>query len=135
MKLFQLFLLSCVRVYRWTLSPAKAFLFGPLAQCRFQPGCSEYAIEALQKRGALAGSWLAIQRICRCHPWGGCGEDPVPPKSKIHSPKSTVQREGRGARGEGRVPGVRYKVSGIGNRADRDTQPVHASRFTFHASH
>jgi len=68
-----------VRVYRGTLSPAKSFLFGPLGGCRFTPTCSEYALEALRAHGALAGSWLTAKRICRCHPWGGCGHDPVPP--------------------------------------------------------
>ena len=71
-------LIFCTRVYRWTLSPAKTFLFGPSGRCRFEPSCSEYAAEAVCTHGALAGSWLAVKRICRCHPWGGCGEDPVP---------------------------------------------------------
>jgi len=71
-------LVLCVRLYRWTLSPIKVFLFGPLGRCRFTPTCSEYALEALLRRGALAGSWLAVKRIARCHPWGGCGLDPVP---------------------------------------------------------
>ncbi len=48
------------------------------ASCRYVPTCSQYAIEALQKYGALKGGWLAIKRICRCHPWGGSGYDPVP---------------------------------------------------------
>ncbi|MFD1882153.1 membrane protein insertion efficiency factor YidD [Paracoccus pacificus] len=47
--------------------------------CRFQPTCSAYALEALQTHGALHGSWLTTRRICRCHPWGGEGYDPVPP--------------------------------------------------------
>ena len=68
-----------VHCYRWVPSPAKAFLFGPLGRCRFTPSCSEYALAALRQHGALAGSWLAIKRIGRCHPWGGCGHDPVPP--------------------------------------------------------
>lgn len=46
--------------------------------CRYTPTCSQYAIEALRKYGPLKGSWLAIKRICRCHPWGGSGYDPVP---------------------------------------------------------
>jgi hypothetical protein len=67
-----------VRCYRWVISPAKTFVFGPLGRCRFTPSCSEYALAALRRHGALAGSWLAIKRIGRCHPWGGCGHDPVP---------------------------------------------------------
>jgi uncharacterized protein len=68
-----------VRCYRWVLSPAKSFLFGPAAGCRFTPSCSEYALDALRCHGAMGGTWLAIRRIGRCHPWGGCGHDPVPP--------------------------------------------------------
>jgi uncharacterized protein len=46
--------------------------------CRFQPSCSAYAITALERYGALRGSWLAARRLLRCHPWGGSGPDPVP---------------------------------------------------------
>lgn len=46
--------------------------------CRFDPTCSQYALDALRTWGALRGGWLAIRRICRCHPWGGWGYDPVP---------------------------------------------------------
>lgn len=46
--------------------------------CRFQPSCSAYAIQALRRYGAARGSWLAVKRIARCHPWGGHGYDPVP---------------------------------------------------------
>src|SRR5436189_304509 len=73
-------LILAVRLYQWTLSPAKTFLFGPTARCRFTPSCSEYAIEAIKTHGAFAGIWLATKRICRCHPWGDCGHDPVPKK-------------------------------------------------------
>lgn len=61
-----------VRFYRRFLSPLKP------PTCRFQPTCSQYAIEALARHGALKGGWLATRRICRCHPWGGHGWDPVP---------------------------------------------------------
>ena len=46
--------------------------------CRYTPTCSQYAIEAIRKHGPFKGLWLAIKRICRCHPWGGSGYDPVP---------------------------------------------------------
>ncbi len=46
--------------------------------CRFQPTCSAYALEALEKRGALVGTWLTLRRLARCHPFGGSGYDPVP---------------------------------------------------------
>jgi len=69
-----------IRAYQVTISPALAFLFGPAAGCRFTPTCSQYAADAIRSRGAVAGSWLAAKRICRCHPWGNCGHDPVPKK-------------------------------------------------------
>jgi putative membrane protein insertion efficiency factor len=46
--------------------------------CRYQPSCSAYAITAIQRYGAARGSWIALKRIFRCHPWGGKGYDPVP---------------------------------------------------------
>ncbi len=61
-----------VHVYRYAISP----LLPP--SCRFYPSCSSYALEALQRHGPLAGGWLAIGRVCRCHPWNDGGLDPVP---------------------------------------------------------
>ncbi|MGE4410708.1 MAG: membrane protein insertion efficiency factor YidD [Sphingomonadales bacterium] len=58
----------------WQIGPSR--LIPPT--CRYQPSCSQYAIEALKKYGAIKGSWLALKRLLRCHPWGGCGHDPVP---------------------------------------------------------
>ena len=61
-----------VRGYQLLISP----LLPP--SCRFEPSCSSYAMEALERHGALRGVWLAVRRIVRCHPWGGSGYDPVP---------------------------------------------------------
>jgi putative membrane protein insertion efficiency factor len=77
-------LVFAIRAYRWTISPAQIFLFGSSAGCRFTPTCSQYAIEAIHSRGVLIGSALTAKRICRCHPWGDCGHDPVP-ESRIQN--------------------------------------------------
>lgn len=65
-------LLLLVKFYRNFISP----MFPP--SCRYVPTCSEYALTALEKYGALRGGWLAVKRICRCHPWHEGGYDPVP---------------------------------------------------------
>ncbi len=65
-------LVALLRADQVTLSP----LLGPC--CRFQPSCSQFALEALERHGALRGSWLAMHRVARCHPLGGAGYDPVP---------------------------------------------------------
>jgi putative membrane protein insertion efficiency factor len=65
-------LIGLIGIYRLTFSA----ILG--RSCRFLPTCSEYAEEALRKHGAARGSWLALRRIARCHPWGGSGFDPVP---------------------------------------------------------
>ena len=65
-------LIWLVRGYRVALSP----LLG--SNCRYQPTCSRYMIDALTEYGALRGTWLGLRRIGRCHPWGGHGYDPIP---------------------------------------------------------
>lgn len=73
-------LIGLIRAYQFLLSP----LLGP--RCRFTPGCSAYAVEALALHGPLHGAWLATKRIARCHPWGGEGVDPVPQGNEAHRP-------------------------------------------------
>ena len=71
-KILVLPLILAVRFYQTAISP-----FTP-ASCRFEPTCSSYTIQALQKHGLIKGGWYAIKRIISCHPWGKSGYDPVP---------------------------------------------------------
>ena len=63
-------LIAVVRLYQWTLSPVVG------RNCRFQPTCSQYFIDAVRKYGALYGAWRGIRRIARCHPFHPGGHDP-----------------------------------------------------------
>lgn len=65
-------LLALLRVYRYCLRP----MLG--ANCRFFPSCSDYASDAIARHGAGRGTWLALRRVGRCHPWHPGGHDPVP---------------------------------------------------------
>ena len=71
-KLFGKILIGVITLYRLFVSP----LLG--SNCRFQPSCSVYGIEAITRHGALKGGWLTVRRISKCHPWGASGYDPVP---------------------------------------------------------
>jgi hypothetical protein len=81
-------LLSLIRFYRRAISPALP------PSCRFTPTCSAYAEEAVGRYGAARGSWLALRRLLRCHPFGGSGYDPVPgtPASEDDETDSPVKR-------------------------------------------
>jgi uncharacterized protein len=82
MDIIKRFLLLLIRRYRQLLSP----LLPP--SCRFQPTCSAYALEAVTQHGAALGSWLAVKRILRCHPWSAGGYDPVPNNTGTDRPKA-----------------------------------------------
>lgn len=69
------FIRILIRAYQRVLSP----LLGP--RCRFYPSCSQYALEAVERHGALRGSYLAVRRLLRCHPFHPGGFDPVPEHS------------------------------------------------------
>lgn len=71
-------LIFMVKIYQWIISPVLP------QSCRYVPTCSAYMIEAIQIWGPFKGGWLGIKRISRCHPWGGCGHDPVPKKELVN---------------------------------------------------
>lgn len=71
-RLPRLLIAGAIRGYQLTISPVLP------PSCRFTPSCSQYALEAVRRHGALRGSWLALRRIARCHPWNPGGVDPVP---------------------------------------------------------
>lgn len=66
-------LIGFLKLYRVVISP----LYGEV--CRYYPSCSAYALEAVQVHGSIKGSWLAVRRLARCHPWAAGGVDKVPP--------------------------------------------------------
>lgn len=73
MRLPQSLLIGLVKGYRLLLSPWLG------SNCRFEPSCSTYSLQALQQRGAAVGSYLTLRRLVRCQPWCDGGHDPVPP--------------------------------------------------------
>lgn len=66
--------LALLRVYKLLVSPLFA------GACRYSPSCSDYMAGAIRVHGLIAGAWLGTKRLCRCHPFGGHGFDPVPPR-------------------------------------------------------
>lgn len=72
-------LIGLLRAYRFAISP----LYGQV--CRYHPTCSAYALEAVTVHGSIKGSWLAVRRVGRCHPWAAGGYDPVPGKKSVNA--------------------------------------------------
>jgi len=86
----RILLLLLIRAYRLLVSPWLA------NHCRFTPTCSEYALTAIDRFGALRGGWLALRRIGRCHPWHAGGLDPVPSKTGRNSTRKQTPEQTHG---------------------------------------
>ncbi len=71
------------RVLQFPIRAYQGAHAGRPSPCRYDPSCSDYALEALAVHGAVRGTWLALRRIARCHPWGGHGWDPVPERKPL----------------------------------------------------
>lgn len=74
----QWIVVGVLRIYKCVVSPVLHVLVGPFGGCRFHPTCSVYAREAIARHGVARGGCLTVKRLCKCQPWGPCGEDPVP---------------------------------------------------------
>ncbi len=90
MGFFGTFLRLTIRVYQLLILPVM-----PVGGCRFHPNCSEYARQAIGRHGPFSGGWLAVKRLCRCHPWGEPGTDPVPSRAASKAPKGFSNVQGR----------------------------------------
>ncbi len=81
-----------IRFYQRILNPMLKVVSGPAMGCRYTPSCSNYFLQAVDTHGPLLGSWYGICRIFRCHPWGGCGYDPVPSPGAAETDKPSCSR-------------------------------------------
>lgn len=82
-------LVLLLKAYRLLISP----LYGEV--CRYYPSCSAYALGAVQTHGSLRGSWLAVRRLARCHPWADGGVDLVPPARTVKTPRPATSPANR----------------------------------------
>jgi uncharacterized protein len=89
--LLRLLLTGVIQLWRYGCVPV-LMLFGA-GRCRFTPSCSSYGLEAIQRHGPVHGAVLTAQRICRCHPWGDGGHDPVPQNISSHSPSHSIPQK------------------------------------------
>jgi len=85
-------IVACLRALIWCYQVAISPFLG--RNCRFEPSCSAYASEALVKHGPVLGLGLTVHRLCRCHPWGGVGYDPVPEKIRLWPRSGTADHRG-----------------------------------------
>ncbi|WP_436701986.1 membrane protein insertion efficiency factor YidD [Nocardioides sp. BYT-33-1] len=117
-------LVGLVRGYQLLVSP----LLGPT--CRYYPSCSAYAVQALQRHGALRGSWLAVRRLLRCHPWAPGGVDHVPPRRGDADPQTEEHSCGRDHAPDG-VPDPAPGADPSPTRAERgpELRPATAGRY------
>ena len=81
--------MACIRAYQYGISPLLP------GSCRFVPSCSHYGLEAFRIHGVIAGGYLTLRRLLRCHPWGGYGFDPVPPGKGVLDASSAASASDR----------------------------------------
>lgn len=106
--------LALIRWYQRAISPSLG------ARCRYEPSCSHYTYDAIDRFGVLGGGWLGLKRLARCHPWHAGGYDPVPAG---HDTSSLATSDGSSRAGSNRVGSV-----DTGSTASIPAQPVHRAR-------
>jgi putative membrane protein insertion efficiency factor len=92
--------LQLLRAYKWAISP----MLPPA--CRYVPTCSEYAMEAVDRYGALRGGWMAVGRVLRCHPFAGAGYDPVVRGEALRTEGVRTDEQPLNNCGDACVPGI-----------------------------
>jgi putative membrane protein insertion efficiency factor len=83
-----------IRFYQIAISPFLHWVGGPGSGCRYDPTCSEYFLQAVEKHGTIRGSILGLKRIARCGPWGSFGADPVPPTKRELAEAADADKHG-----------------------------------------
>lgn len=96
-RIFSALIVGLVKFYQLAISPWLG------RSCRYSPTCSQYMVEAVNEWGPLKGFWMGIKRIGRCHPWGGHGYDPVPPKQINTNEEIESDSDPKPSTGEGKL--------------------------------